>query len=107
MSRACSGEVIAGEQRVLPIQQHGVALGVTRDRDREEVVREGHRVAPFQAAFDVAGAPAHVVGMEHPLAPEAFPERLVVRDVVAMRQEEDPRPAQRLDAAQERRRGAR
>jgi hypothetical protein len=81
------GEVVAGEEELVAIEEHGVAPRVARSRDDDEILVQGHGLRALDLSLDAARAARDVPFVKHPLAAEAPGESLVVGDVIPVRQE--------------------
>src|SRR3989442_15999048 len=99
-------QMIAGEEGSVSIQQNRVATGVSRRWYRQQVVIEFHSFAPSQHAFDTDGRASYVVAMHHTLSVEMPGPLLVIRHIVAMRQEHKSHAAHLLDSFHQRDRKA-
>src|SRR3974390_2778705 len=53
------GQMVAGEEELLAVEQHRMAAGVAGRGDREEVRSEGHRLPSRQLPLDVSRALGH------------------------------------------------
>src|SRR5207244_6124628 len=76
------GEVIAGEEERVAVEEHGVALRVARRRNHDEVGSELDRIEAGGLPLHAGRARADVVAVEHALASKVLMELLVIGDVV-------------------------
>lgn len=106
VARRGPGEVVAGEEEAVPVEEDGVAAGVARHRDRHQVVGEMKRLQAVEGEFDSGGVMRDVVAVEDSLAAEFFVEEGVVGDVVAVGQEHRGDAAHRGEALHQRGGGA-
>ena len=90
--------MVPREEHPARVQEHLVALRVTRGRDHEEIVGEACRLLTLEAALD---GKAGVVAVHHAIAPEVTPELRVVPHVIDVREEHETHAPHLLDAPHE------
>jgi hypothetical protein len=99
--------VIARKQKALLIEQRHRSARVPRHRDRHELIVDTHRIAPLDHALGRRRLFLHVGFMNHSVAPELGAVPRVIGDIIAVREEHEPRPPELGDALCERSRRAR
>src|SRR6266571_8611451 len=99
-------QMIAGEKVSIAIQQNCVASRVSRRRDRQQVLIKLNGLAPGQYALDSGSRASYVIAMHHAPSLEMPGPLLVIRHIVAMRQEHKSHAAHLLDSFHQRDRKA-
>src|SRR5258708_31526196 len=102
-ARLAPGQVIAGEEKRVAVEEDGVPFRVTGRRDHEQVIvdRDGGEAGWLTLNGGCPGA--DIVAVQHTRAAEALVELLVVGHVVLMRQEHRLHAAERGDVLHQRR----
>ena len=77
--------MITGKEKLVPIEKHDVAAGVTGRRDDEHVIIKPHRLVACDDALGTEpGCP--IVSVHYSLAAKLLPEQLMVSHIVPVRQ---------------------
>src|SRR5205814_616656 len=106
LARRRPSEVIAREEILVFVEQHGVAARVPRRRDDDEVSVEAHGVSALNYVLD-AVARGVVVRVHDAASAEVARELFMVGHVVAVREEDRADAAHRFNLSDERAREAR
>src|SRR5690349_13635605 len=88
--------MIAGEEKLISIEQDHVSARVAWNRYREQVTIERHRIIAPNYLFDTKPSGA-IVGMHHALAAKCSREPRMIGNVIAMRQKHFAHAAHRGD----------
>src|SRR5437763_11448469 len=105
LARRRPSEVIAREEILVFVEQHGVAARVPRRRDDDEVSVEAHGVSALNYVLD-AVARGVVVRVHDAASAEVARELFMVGHVVAVREEDRADAAYRFNLSDERAREA-
>jgi hypothetical protein len=95
------GEVVAREEVFVSIEKDGVAACVSGRRNGDQLRIEDRRLVSRELPLDRPRRSSDVSFVQDPLASEAASEGLVLRDVVAMRQEHGADAPAALELRQE------
>ena len=75
--------MIAGEQKLVSVEQHRVTASVTRNGNREQIIIELHRFASANHTFDTKSG-GTIIGMHYSLAAKPPSEASVVGHIVTV-----------------------
>ena len=76
--------MITGEEIPVSIQQHRVTSGMSRSRDRQQVLIDFDRLMSHDHSLNACEGTADVVAMHNPLRFEVIDPLLMIGDVITM-----------------------
>src|SRR5947207_8401246 len=88
--------MIAGEKKLVAIEQHRMAARMTRHWNRDEVRIDFDGVFARNDLFD-AKSPSAIVSMHYALTVESIGPALMIRDIVFVREKHPIHATQRFD----------
>jgi len=79
-------EMIAAEEKLLAVEQNGVASGVAGNGNDQEIGSEFYRICAGELNFDGLSFRSNVIAVENAIAAEMVAEFLMIGDIVLMGQ---------------------
>src|SRR5437764_12620156 len=92
--------MIAGEKKLVSIEQHRVPARMARHWNRDESRIDFDRVFARNDLFDTK-SPSAIVSMHYPLTVESIGPALMIRDIVFVREKHGAHAAHRFDSLHE------